>query len=157
MARKIYTQEQLELFEKEELDKLEQSILLLDGREIPSSKKLFQDVHEGSRNSLKEQVERILRNYHVKQQLANQGFESFEESDDFDVDDDEEPISPYEIHEMIEETIDNSAKTLEEINDKDSRAQDDPRSNPDQDVIHPKNDTKNVVDSGEKPDDSQGK
>lgn len=31
------------------------------------------------------------------------GFESFEEADDFDVDDDEVPLSPYELTEMQEE------------------------------------------------------
>lgn len=104
MARKITKQEQLEMFSAKELEEMVHSLILEDGREVPSGKKLFVDVHEGTRNSLKEQVHRILNNYHLQRELQKQGMETFEEAEDFNIDDDvEELVSPYELRDMIEE------------------------------------------------------
>lgn len=104
MARKIVSQKQLEMFSEKELKDITLSILHENGMEYPSSKKMFVDIHEGSRNSLREQVNRILNNYLVQKELSKQGYETFDESDDFDIEDeDQDPISPYEITDMIEE------------------------------------------------------
>lgn len=106
MARPIYTQAQLELFSKEELKELVKDVAALcdDGREYPSGEKMFIDVHEGQRNSLKEQVHRILGNYLVQKQISMQGLETMEEADDFEIpDEDPDPISGFEIPDMIEE------------------------------------------------------
>lgn len=47
--------------------------------------------------SLQEQVRRLVR-YEMSQEAANQGQETFEEADDFDVGDDFDPSSPYELN-----------------------------------------------------------
>lgn len=53
--------------------------------------------------SLQEQIQRVLRN-ELSMQAHNQGQETFEEANDFDVlDDDPEPFSAYEMRNMIPE------------------------------------------------------
>lgn len=55
--------------------------------------------------TLTEQIRRLVR-LEVSQVAAAQGMETFEEADDFDVDDDDgEFVSPYELTEMQEEAI----------------------------------------------------
>lgn len=48
--------------------------------------------------SLREQIREMVRSERLAQELAASGYETFEEADDFDVDDDEDPNSPYEVH-----------------------------------------------------------
>lgn len=105
MSRPIVTQKQMELFSKKELENIQESILHENGMEYPSSKKTFIDIHDGKRNSLKEQVNRIMNNYLIQKELNRQGYETMEEADDFDIPEDESEFkSPYEFDEMTEET-----------------------------------------------------
>lgn len=54
--------------------------------------------------TLQEEIQRIIR-IQMSQQAQAEGFESFEEADDFDVDEDPDPLSPYEVSEMQQEAI----------------------------------------------------
>ncbi|UOF76960.1 hypothetical protein [Microviridae sp.] len=54
--------------------------------------------------TLTEQIRRLVR-IEVSQRAAEQGHETFEEADDFEMDDDDEFRSPYELTEMQEERI----------------------------------------------------
>lgn len=74
---------------------------LEDGREYPNPKKL---VLTGISRppTLKEQIQRVLRT-ELSRQADEQGFETFEESQDFDIEEESEPLSGYELNEMVEE------------------------------------------------------
>lgn len=52
--------------------------------------------------TLQEEIQRIVR-IQMSQQAQEHGFESFEEADDFEVDDDPDPLSAYEVLEMAPE------------------------------------------------------
>lgn len=52
--------------------------------------------------TLQEEIQRIIRQQ-MSMQAEEAGFESFEEADDFEVDEDPDPLSPYEVTEMQEE------------------------------------------------------
>lgn len=52
--------------------------------------------------SLKEQIQRLMR-AELSAQAAAQQHETFEEADDFDVDEDPDPVSAYEMKDMVEE------------------------------------------------------
>jgi len=45
---------------------------------------------------VKEQIREMVRSEKLKQEVAAQGYETFEEADDFEVGDDFDPKSPYE-------------------------------------------------------------
>lgn len=52
--------------------------------------------------SLKEQIQRLVR-VELSQQVGDQGMETWEEANDFDIPEETDPISGYEIHDMIPE------------------------------------------------------
>lgn len=52
----------------------------------------------GHAESLDEKIQRLTRT-HVSQHFASQGAETFEEANDFDIDEDPDPISQYELME----------------------------------------------------------
>lgn len=54
--------------------------------------------------TLKEEMQRFIRQ-EFSNQLHDDGFETFEESDDFDIDDDFDPLSEYELSDLQEEFI----------------------------------------------------
>jgi len=67
------------------------------GRERPDPKPL--EIPSGMKRpeTLAEQVQRLVRTQ-ISEEAAAQGFETFEESEDFDVDDDiSDPSTPYEV------------------------------------------------------------
>lgn len=66
-----------------------------DGHEIPDGKPLTLPSGFRRPETLAEQVQRLVRT-HVSMEAARTGRESFEESEDFDVGDDEAPSTPYE-------------------------------------------------------------
>lgn len=89
----------------EELRKLSSSRMLEDGREVLNPEQLYLPLNERPFTMI-EQIRRVLRQELSKNAL-NQGFESFEEADDFDVDEDEMVISSnYEVLDAIEEIPD---------------------------------------------------
>lgn len=54
--------------------------------------------------SLQEEIQRLIR-VQMSQLAQEDGYESFEEADDFEVDEDPDPLSPYEVVEMQPEAI----------------------------------------------------
>lgn len=74
-----------------------------DGREYPSNKKMFVVGEEGA-PSLKDRIQRLLRS-EISKIIDQQGGETFEEANNFDVMDDEDFRSPYEVQDMVEDFI----------------------------------------------------
>lgn len=68
------------------------------GREVLDSTPMQPPVGYQRTKSLAEQIRDMVRSEALRQAAEAAGFESFEESDDFDVGDDYEPSSPYEEH-----------------------------------------------------------
>lgn len=86
---------------KEELEKLDSALMTVDGKEILNPKPMYVDVTPGP-VSLKEQIQRLLR-YELSARADAQGFESFEEANDLEFPEDEEPLSGYEVYDMVDE------------------------------------------------------
>lgn len=78
------------------------------GREIPDNTPV--EIPLGWRRplTLQEQIQRHIR-VEFSQLASSRGFESFEEADDFDVDEDPDMLTQYELHEMAPEAIDRDA------------------------------------------------
>lgn len=104
MSRKIFVTENLAAALVQYHEQFGESAICEDGKEYPSDKKLF--VHSENRPlSMKEQIQRLLRDEFDKQMDA-QNFETREDANDFDIDDDAEELkSPYEINDMVEEYL----------------------------------------------------
>lgn len=67
-----------------------------DGHELPDPRPLVMPSGFRRPETLAEQVQRLVRT-HISRQAQEQGEESFEEAEDFDIDDDQaEPNTPYE-------------------------------------------------------------
>ena len=68
------------------------------GHEIPDPRPLAIPTDLGRPETLAEQVQRLVRS--ASREIASQtdDIETFEESEDFDVDDDFDPATPYELH-----------------------------------------------------------
>lgn len=84
--------------ELEKLENLEARIgVRLDhlGREVPDPTPMSMPSGFKRPETLAEQVQRLVRTQ-VSRQAEEAGFETFEDSEDFDVDDDFDPTSPYE-------------------------------------------------------------
>lgn len=86
----------------DKLKELSNSLIgIEDGKEYPNpTKNVLTGISRPP--TLKEQIQRVLRN-ELSRQVQAQGYETFEESQDFDIEDDAEPLSGYEISEMVEE------------------------------------------------------
>lgn len=54
--------------------------------------------YQTQQESIAQMIARLVRNQRHQDALANAGFETFEESNDFDCDDDFDPKTPYEEH-----------------------------------------------------------
>lgn len=54
--------------------------------------------------TLQEEIQRLIR-VQMSQAAQDSGMETFEEADDFEVDEDPDPLSPYEVMEMEPEAI----------------------------------------------------
>lgn len=85
----------------EELKKLASAMLGPGGREYVNPLPMHIDVTPRP-PTLQEQIQRLLR-VELAAQAKSQGNETFEEFTDFDVDDDPEILSGYEVHEMVDE------------------------------------------------------
>lgn len=92
----------------DEIEEITSALLDERGHEINNPKPFFVDVTPRPL-SLKEQIHRLVRN-ELSVAAADRGFETFEEANDFEVDDDfevEEPISDYTVVDMQPEFLDN--------------------------------------------------
>lgn len=67
------------------------------GREIPDPNPMEMPIGFKRPESLAEQVRRLVRTEEWEKLVRDQGFETFEESEDFDIGDDFDPSSPYEV------------------------------------------------------------
>lgn len=99
MARRLY----LEIPADDELKELIESAILEDGREAPNPTKRFVTVDQRP-PTLKEQVERIMANRIIREAIRKQGYETFQESQDFEVDEDINEFGEgYTVSEMVPE------------------------------------------------------
>lgn len=73
------------------------------GREVPDPRPVEWPANLKRPLTLQEEIQRFVR-VEMSQRAAEHGMESFEEADDFDVGDEDEWQSPYEMTEMQEET-----------------------------------------------------
>lgn len=67
------------------------------GREIPDPVPVAPPVGYKRQPSLAEQIRAMVRSEKLRDEAQAAGYETFEEADDFDVGDDYEPNSPYEV------------------------------------------------------------
>lgn len=72
------------------------------GRELPDDTPVEVPLNWKRPPSMQEMIKQHIR-VEMSRQAADSGFESFEESDDFEVDEDPDPLSQYELREMVEE------------------------------------------------------
>lgn len=77
----------------------------LDGQEDIDPEPLEIPLGAMKPPSIFDQMKRYIRSQ-VSAQVHAKGFESFEEANDFEVGEDDEPFSPYEVREMAAEAID---------------------------------------------------
>lgn len=74
------------------------------GREIPDPTPVAVPAGWARPPSMEELIRRHIR-VEMSRQAADQGLETFEESDDFEVDEEGDPLSPYEIPEAPPEAL----------------------------------------------------
>lgn len=67
------------------------------GREMPSPLPVAPPIGYKKSPSLAEQIRQMVLSERLKQEALSAGAETFEEADDFDVEDDYDPSSPYEV------------------------------------------------------------
>lgn len=67
-----------------------------DGREIPNSTPMEPPIGYKKTPSIFDQVRAMVRSDKLKQEALAAGMETFDEADDFDLDEDEDPHSKYE-------------------------------------------------------------
>lgn len=85
----------------EELVKLSSPKQLKDGREVLNPEPMYLPINERP-PTLLEQIKRVLRT-ELSRNARNEGYESFEDADDFGEEDEEILRTPYEMSEMQEE------------------------------------------------------
>lgn len=68
------------------------------GNEVMDGTPFAVPIHLKRPPTLQEQVSRLVRSEAMRMEAARLGRESFEEAEDFDVDDDLDPRSPYEVN-----------------------------------------------------------
>lgn len=66
------------------------------GREIPDPMPLAPPIGYKRQPTLAEQIKSMVRSEQLAREAASQGYETFDEADDFDVEDGFDPQSPYE-------------------------------------------------------------
>lgn len=66
------------------------------GQEIPDPTPMAPPVGFKRQPSLSEQIRQMILSEKLRQEAEEMGYETFEEADDFDVDDDFDPSTPYE-------------------------------------------------------------
>lgn len=86
----------------EVLRKLTEPLQTVDGREILNPVPL-QEYMDKRPPTLAEQIKRVVRSEKWKEMAERQGFGSFQDEDDFEDENDEEPLSGYEVKEMKED------------------------------------------------------
>lgn len=75
---------------------------IVDGKEVLDSTPVEVPLHWKRPPSLRDQIKQYVRS-ELSSQASEEGFDSFEEADDFEVDEDPDPLSAYELKEAQEE------------------------------------------------------
>lgn len=75
---------------------------LVDGREVLDPTPVEVPLHFRRPPTLQEQIKQFVRG-EFSRQAADDGFDTFEEADDFEIDEDPDPISKYRVVEAQEE------------------------------------------------------
>lgn len=85
------------------------------GREIPDPTPLEMPAGISRPLTIEEQIQRYVRG-HLSRMAADQGQETFEEADDFELadEDPEDFLTPYEVHVLVSETAGADASDLEQ-------------------------------------------
>lgn len=88
-----------------------------NGRELLNPVPVNTNIDLEKPLSMQEQIERLMRG-HLSMQAQAQGHETFEEANDFDIDDEfmNEPLSGYEVQELEEEYITSQPNAPEDQN-----------------------------------------
>lgn len=73
--------------------------MTVDGQEVPDPTPMAPPLGYKRQPSMHELIKDMVRSERLRQEAEAQGHESFEDADDFDVDDDDEIKTPYEVHE----------------------------------------------------------
>lgn len=68
------------------------------GREVTDGRPMAPPLGYKKTESLAEQIRRMVQDEHIRRELENSGIETFDEANDFDIGDDVDPSSPYEVH-----------------------------------------------------------
>lgn len=79
---------------------MEKGLSANSGFEIPDPTPMAPPIGYKRQPSLAEQIREMVRSEKLAQEAAAAGAETFEEADDFDVEDDEFPASPYEMSDL---------------------------------------------------------
>lgn len=79
------------------------------GREMPSPLSIAPPIGYKRTPSLSDQIRQIVISEKLAQEARTQGYESFEEADDFDVPDEDVPVSAFEMEEDFEGDSDRGA------------------------------------------------
>lgn len=74
------------------------------GREIPDPTPMSLPAGWDRPESLTDQIKRLIR-VQMSREAFDAGHESFEEADDFEVDEDPDPVSAYEVRELVPEPL----------------------------------------------------
>lgn len=93
------------------------------GREVPDPRPVEWPADLRRPLTIQEEIQRFVR-VELSKVAAEDGMETFEESDDFVVDDEEEYVSPYEMTEMQEERAFSPAERSSESSEADGSKQD---------------------------------
>lgn len=75
---------------------------LVNGREVLDTTPVEVPLHFRRPPTLQEQIKQFVRG-EFSRSASEDGFDSFEEADDFDIDEDPDPISKYHVFEAVEE------------------------------------------------------
>lgn len=75
---------------------------IVDGKEVLDSTPLEIPLSWKRPPSLRDQIKQFVRS-ELSNRASEEGFDTFEEADDFDVDEDPDPLSAYELKEAREE------------------------------------------------------
>lgn len=76
-----------------------------DGRQIPDTRPVETPLNFRAPPTINQMIQQMVRT-ELSKNAQEQGFESFEESEDFDIEDDPDPVSDYEFIEMQREVFD---------------------------------------------------
>lgn len=103
------------------LKKLAKPAQMEDGSEVHNPEPMYLPMNDRP-PTLQEQIKRVIR-HELSRNVKNEGYETFEESNDFEIEDEDELIQPYRVVDMVEDFVDNEDKPEPDLDD---------QSNPDQ-------------------------